>query len=142
MDAFSIAVSIGAAVRRATGDVFPEVHQSALRAGRHVQSIQDRGTVVDSPLPMTCKSMSGGQMLDVRRVREHLRLRLSGPSADVQRAYTFNLLTVLVTCLPRFSRKTISPNSRCDQPSSLSVRGSEAKMAAVAASSSERTSKS
>ena len=35
MDAFSIAISIGAAVRRAAGDLRLEVHQHALRAGRH-----------------------------------------------------------------------------------------------------------
>lgn len=56
-------------------------------------------------------------------------------------SYTFNLFTVLVTCSPSFSRKTIVPNSRCDHPSSPSVRGSEARIAPVA-SSSVHTSKS
>ena len=35
MDAFSIAISIAPAVRRAARDLRPEVHQHALRAGRH-----------------------------------------------------------------------------------------------------------
>ena len=50
------------------------------------------------------------------------------------RTYTFNLLTLLVMFAPFFSRNTISPNSKLDQSSVPSVKGSEAKMTAVASS--------
>ncbi len=53
-------------------------------------------------------------------------------TAARRRAYTFNPLTFLVIFEPSFSRNTISPNSRADQSSVPSVKGSEANIADVA----------